>query len=610
MKKIILLPVILLAVSAFSQELDTAYLESLPESVREGVLGQIDSRKDADKPIYRRPSTMIKKNYCDEDLLNRNERIEESFNYESKQGVDNYQNNNNECIPRSDRFGSKFFNMMQSSFMPVNEPNFDSSYILDFGDTLEIHVTSQKNTISQLDIKRDGSINIPNVGKIFIAGLSLKTANEVIKNKVANIIIGAEAYVTLVEVRDIQILITGNAFNPGIYTLNGNSNVLHALSMAGGIDDEVGSYRRIDLIRDNEIINTFDLYDIFIHGKSQYSQRLRSGDSLLIRPSINLVSISGAVKRPGTYELKNNESFFDLFSFGNGFSDSANKETLRIERLENEDVKYFKVDDIDSLVSFIPKPGDRLNVRAYERKRVKITGAVNTPGTYAISTGETLSSLIIKAEGYKDNAYPFAGILNNKKALELNEKAVEKLYTTFVQKLMTKGDPLFQSEALPFALKELKKSDTSGRIMAEFDLSILETNPSLDTILDDGDEIIIPIKTQQVYIFGQINNDGAIRYMPGQGIRDYIARSGGITENADYNYVYVVHPNGEVNRVSNSRIPFLNNRSNDILIYPGSVIYVPRKVNSQEAALVAAIWAPIVSAMATSITALSVLNNN
>ena len=84
-------------------------------------------------------------------------------------------------------------------------------------------------------------------------------------------------------------------------------------------------------------------------------------------------------------------------------------------------------------------------------------GAVNRPGTYTIEYGETLSSLIEKADGYKDNAYPFGGVLNNIKASKLNEIAKERLYTSFVQKLITKGDQLFASESLPFILEELKK---------------------------------------------------------------------------------------------------------------------------------------------------------
>jgi protein involved in polysaccharide export with SLBB domain len=234
---------------------------------------------------------------------------------------------------------------------------------------------------------------------------------------------------------------------------------------------------------------------------------------------------------------------------------------------------------------------------------------VNRPGTYSIAYGETLSSLINKADGYKNNAYPFGGILNNKKALELNQIAKEKLYTSFVQKLITKGDQLFASESLPFILEELKRSEVTGRVMAEFDLDVIKATPSLDTTIDNGDEIIVPIKSEQVYIFGEINQTGAIRYEPSKDINYYISSVGGLLESSDKSNIFVIHPNGEINKLNNvNRLSLLNNRSNDILIYPGSVIYVPREVKSRDASIIASIWAPIVSSAATSITALSVLN--
>ena len=573
MKKILLSVLLIASTTAYSQELDEAYLSSLPESVREDIQDKMAEREVKDAPAYRRPSSMI-----------------------------------NKPIEESSRFGAKIFDMMQTSFMPINEPNFDSSYVLDFGDTLEIQLIGQKNSIDELSVKRDGSINIPEIGKIFVAGLSLEATNLLIKNKISNAYIGIEAFISLVNIRDIQVLITGNAYNPGIYTLNGNSNLLHALSMAGGIDEK-GSYRQIDLIRDNNVISSIDLYDIFIHGKSGFGQRLRSGDSIFIRPANNLVSITGSVKRPGIFELKSSETFFDLFNYGNGFSPSADKNTLRIERLDGEINRFIKVSDVNSLSSIEIAPGDRLNVRAYERKLVTISGAVKTPGVYTISKGETLSSLIEKAEGYKDDAYPFAGILNNQRTQIINEDAVGKLYSSFVKKLITKGDSLFASESLPFILAELKKSTVSGRIKAEFDLDVIKASPDIDTSLDDGDVIIIPTKTQQVYIYGEVNNPGAMRYKPSQTINDYLINSGGQLGSADSENIFVIHPNGEINRVTNARLSFLNNRSNDILIYPGSVIYIPRKILVRDPALIASIWAPIVSALALSLTSLSVLDN-
>ena len=583
MNKFLITTLLITSAAIFSQELDDAYLKSLPDNIREDVLLKIDQRDEGEKPVYRRQSSMTDKIFSEDEI---------------------------EARKKRNRFGDNIFDTMQSSFMPINEPNLDSSYILDFGDTLELQLIGQKNSIDKLSVKRDGSINIPEIGKLFVSGLSLDDVNKLIKAKINAVYIGVEAFITLVNIRDIQVLVTGNAYNPGIYTLNGNSNILNALSMAGGVDEN-GSYRKIDLIRDNEVIKSVDLYDVFIYGKSGFGARLRTGDSIIVRPSMKMVAISGAIKRPALYELTEDNSFSDLIEYADGFADNANLETLRVERPFKEDTSFIDISDLDQLSSMEVRSSDRLNVRAFERRTVTITGAVKTPGVYTISKGETLSSLIRKAEGYKDNAYPFGGVLINKKALELNEVAAEKLYKSFVQRLITKGDALFASESLPFILDELKKTEISGRVMAEFDLDVIEANKDLDTTLDDNDEIIIPIKSEQVFIFGEVNQPGAVRYKPSQNVADYILGAGGALESSDIYNTFVIHPNGEVNRSSNgSRLSLLNNRNNDILIYPGSVIYIPREVKTRDASMVASIWAPIIGSAATSITALSVLNNN
>jgi len=582
MNKFLITTLLITSAAIYSQELDESYLKSLPDNIREDVLLKIDQRDVDEKPIYRRQSSMTDKPFSEEEM---------------------------EARKKRNRFGDNIFDTMQSSFMPINEPNLDSSYVLDFGDTLELQLIGQKSSIDNLSVKRDGSINIPEIGKLFVSGLPLDDVNKLIKAKISAAFIGVEAFITLINIRDIQVLVTGNAYNPGIYTLNGNSNILNALSMAGGVDVN-GSYRKIDLIRNNEVIKSVDLYDIFIYGKSGFGERLRSGDSIVVRPSMKMVTISGAVKRPALYELTEDNNFSDLIEYGDGFADNANLETLRIERPLKDDTSFIDILDLDQLSFMDVRSSDRLNVRAFERRTVTISGAINTPGVYTISKDETLSSLISKAQGYKDNAYPFGGVLINETALALNEVAAEKLYKSFVQRLITKGDALFASESLPFILDELKKTEISGRVMAEFDLDVIEANKDLDTTLDNNDQIIIPIKSEQVYIFGEVNQPGAIRYKPSQSVTDYIARAGGTIESSDINNTFVIHPNGEVNRISNaSRLSMLNNRNNEILIYPGSVIYIPREVKSRDASVIASIWAPIVGSAATSITALSVLNN-
>ena len=160
-------------------------------------------------------------------------------------------------------------------------------------------------------ISRSGSINLPEIGIINIAGQTLNDASRLIHAKVKESYIGTEAFVSLENIRDINVMIAGNVFNPGVYTLSGNSNALQALVIAGGINQQ-GSYREINLKRNNQTIETIDIYDYLIFGNSSVLTRLRSGDLIFVEKSKNIVSISGAVKRPTSYELKNNETLDDL----------------------------------------------------------------------------------------------------------------------------------------------------------------------------------------------------------------------------------------------------------------------------------------------------------
>ena len=216
--------------------------------------------------------------------------------------------------------------------MPINEPNLDNNYILDFGDELKIQLTGQKDFIERFVINRDGSINIDEVGKINLMGLGLEEAINLIRTKVQNKYVGTDAFVTLVNVRDVNVLVSGNAFNPGVYTLNGNSNILHAISVAGGID-EFGSYREINLIRNNEIIETLDIYDLLISGDYKLKKRLQSGDVNFVTAIKNLISIDGALKRPAKYELKNDESLFKVIDFAIGLNKFADLDNIYLERV-------------------------------------------------------------------------------------------------------------------------------------------------------------------------------------------------------------------------------------------------------------------------------------
>ena len=565
-----------------AQEMDDEYLESLPEGVRKDVLDKMEAEKDMKKPVYRRASTMIDK---DEGEL------------EQEDG--------------EEIFGSKFFDTIQTSFMPINDPNLEGDYVLDFGDVIEINLIGQKDSIESYEIGRDGSINLPDLGKINLAGLTLSQASDLIKAKIKQTFIGTDAYISLINIRDINVIISGNAYNPGIYTLNGNSNMLHALSMAGGIN-EYGSYRNIQLIRDGEKIDQLDIYQVLMYGKSNFKRSLRSGDSIVVQRKGKIVSIESGVLRTGKYELLNEESFQDLISFANGLSLNADTNNVVIKRVSRGSSKVIDV-NFEEIASLDVNNGDGLFIREFKFNSVKINGAVKNPGTYILPMGTKLSKLIEDAGGYESTAYPFGGFLNNKKSLDINKASKERLYDKFLNNLIIRSTSqgVAIDENFGLMLEKLRESPVSGRVIAEFDMDVLSLQPDLDTILEDGDEILIPNITQQVFVQGEISNPGAIRYSPNMDISFYIKNAGGALDSADLKNIFIVHPNGETtNLASNYKNPFMIFDGNKELIYPGSIIYVPMSSNLATSLETAAIWAPIISSLALSITSLSVLSNS
>ena len=273
MKKLLFLGVLFQLISIQAQQLDESFLDSLPDDIREDLVKRADGQAKTSEEMYR-PSQYSSKLQRAEELLNLKTRLEADL-LELEQRLQS-----DEVLKiRTDLeiFGKDFFSSFQTSFMPINEPNPDSTYSLDVGDVVNIQLTGQIDLIEDIPISGDGAINISDIGKIVLAGLTLGEASDLVKARVSSAFFGTEAFISLAELRDVNVLVTGNAANPGIYTLSGNSNVLQALSVAGGVNEQ-GSYREINLVRKNKVIESLDMYDLLIKGNYNLKERLRSGD--------------------------------------------------------------------------------------------------------------------------------------------------------------------------------------------------------------------------------------------------------------------------------------------------------------------------------------------
>ena len=577
-------------ISSQDANFDAAFLDSLPDEVKEDVLQEVKSKNESEstQKYQRTPSSKLLKSNV---VKKWNQFLEDQATE-----LDD------------ERFGMSFFRSLQTSFMPINEPNFDPNYLVDYGDILEIQLLGPDSKIEEIDIKRDGSINIKDIGKIFVGGMPLYKAEALISQKVADILIGTKALVSLTSMRDIQILVTGYSFSPGVYTLNGGSNILHALNVSGGIKEN-GSLRNIQVNRNGVLIHTVDLYDYFINGNLSNTIKLRSGDSISIQPAGLMVYAEGGLKRPYLYEMKSGETLSDLLNFAQGFNEFANLQEISYQYFKNGKL-ISEIINHKNFDNHLIEQKSGLYVSEYDLHQVKVSGAVEREGTYIISENETLSSVIKRAGGYKSSAYIFGGILLNDKAKKLEIENQDKIYSDLIKFIATSlGSTSAFSQnttgpnSLGLILDELKNYEPVGRIQAEFDLNKIDQNYLLDTTLSHMDEIHIPKITQQVYVLGEVGSQGAIRYIPNSKVSDYIKNAGGYTSYTDDTKIYIVSPSGKAQLYKSRMFG-----SDDYLIYPGSVIYVPRQVAAVKGVALAGVVAPIFSSLALSLASLNAIN--
>jgi len=509
-------------------------------------------------------------------------------------------------------FGSNFFNTFQTSFMPINEPNPDGSYTLDVGDVLKIQLIGVDEYDEEFPVNGDGSINLPSIGKIIIAGLSLNEASTIIKSKINDTFIGAKAFISLDRIRDVNILVTGNTKNPGIYTLTGNSNILHALSASGGVN-EFGSFREINLIRNNDVIETLDVYDLLIDGKYTLKKRLRSGDTVFVKPRMNVVTIDGAVKRPAKYEMKNGQLLEDIVRYANGIKRTADIQNISLERVLDGTLKTIPVLNQSQFSTISPVDGDLIYVREFPYRNARITGAVKKPGSYTLAAGETLDDLIDKAGGFNSNADPFAAVYLNEDAKKINQKSKEILYEEFLDNIIAVSQKNignnFDLSPIVNLTEDIKNSDPSGRVVV--DLLSNDSDSFQQVQVKEGDQLVIPEKSNNVYVFGEISSEGAVMFLPNKNIDYFVNKSGGFKKFADVNSIYILHPNGESVRYKSKRNIFESQPRSDIKIYPGSIIFVPRMIDdSTSRRLAAQAYVSILGNIGIALASLSSINNN
>ncbi|MDA0843651.1 MAG: SLBB domain-containing protein, partial [Bacteroidetes bacterium] len=406
-------------------------------------------------------------------------------------------------------FGKHIFKDGSISTFEVSKDYVPSdAYILGPGDVVTVSIFGRSQADLQFTIKADGFIEPANLPKIYLKGISLGQARDVVRRRLQNFyqFEKGQFALTLTTARTLTIQITGAVERPGTYTISAYNTAFNALMAAGG-PSKLGTVRNIQIINGRKV-NNLDVYEYLFNPKKQSDYYLQSNDILYVPYTGAIVEVKGSVKQEGIFEMKEHESFSELLQYTGGYVSDALKDEIQLVR-KDENGSYVKEFSNDELNALRFQDGDRVIIATQTSDRkdyVEVKGAVNYPGIYGIRDypylKELLEKVILKEESRTDIAYLLRIAANGASSVQ------------------------------PFSPEEVLNGEFNISLEAEDVLQILNQRDFTDSTI--------------VKVSGAVRDSGVYFIDSNVTIETLINLSNGLTKDAkkDLAYVYRRYPDG------------------------------------------------------------------
>jgi polysaccharide export outer membrane protein len=416
-------------------------------------------------------------------------------------------------------FGLDFFRNTTTQFDPNLSGPVDANYKVGPGDKLVLVLTGDVEQSYSLDVTREGFVVVPQVGQVFVNSLTMAELENVLYNRLGRVYSGVRRgagatthfYVTPARLGSNQIFVTGDVLRPGSYRVSSAGTALSALYAARGPSDN-GSLRKVLIRRGGAAVDTLDVYDYLLNGNTAHDVRLSNSDLVFVPIHGPRVRIVGEIARPATYEVKPSETLADALRFAGGFTATAARRRVQIERVLPPDQRALGgrdriVTDIVSdqfmtgLGPSIPVlDGDLIrvfSVASRVRNRVYVKGDVWSPGSLGIAAGMKVSDALRLAGGVKPDVY---------------------LGQVLISRTLADSSKLQLRAAL---------RDTTGAVIN-------------DVPLQEDDEIRVFSTSEfrpmrYVAINGAVHKSGQFPFREGMTVRDLVLLAGGLDQSAYLN---------------------------------------------------------------------------
>ena len=466
-------------------------------------------------------------------------------------------------------------NLFRGNFASTYGNGMNDDYVILPGDRITVRVWGARSYDDVLFVDQQGNIFLPEVGPVRVAGLTQSALSGSVRAKLASVFPeNVNIYVNLQSAQPVAVYVAGNVPNPGRYAGGPQDSVMSYLDRAGGILPEQGSYRNIKILRGQQVIGRVDLYNYMMRGELPHI-RLKDGDTILVEPFGMSVAAYGLLRQPARYEFRGAASGKDLLNYALPMNGVSHVSVGGMRNGEPFNV-YVTLHDFRSLQL---ADGDRVEFVADTRGRtimVAASGAIHGASRFPVLKQTRLKTLL-EYIAVEPELADIKSVYIRRRSVAAEQKVIladalrrleQSALTATSASVDEAGIRVKEAELIQNFVQRASKLEPDGVLV------VSRGGRISDVLLEEGDEIIIPRKTDVVHVSGEVLIPTAVTWEKGLSLKGYLNGAGGLSDRADTDNILIVGLNGEVAHAKGQSIE------------PGDRILVMPKFDSKNLQLV------------------------
>jgi protein involved in polysaccharide export with SLBB domain len=443
--------------------------------------------------------------------------------------------------PPGRMFGAQLFG---GTFRGTLSHGFNPDYVIALGDRIVVRLWGAFNFDGSLVVDPQGNVFVPNVGPVSVAGAKSGDLNKVMESAVRRAFkTNVYVYAALDASQPVKVYVTGFVRQPGLYGGLASDSPVSFLDKAGGVDPDRGSYLDIVVKRGTEVRKRVNLYDFLLNGRLDLVQ-FQDGDVIVVGPRRHTFGVGGEVFNAYDFEFSEREiSLAQALAMAQPKPGATHVSIIRRQGSERRSEYY----PLNQAQHVLLQDGDIVNITADRYPgtiQVRIEGAHSGEHALVLPYGARLKDVL---EQIRSNTmsrldavqlYRKSVKARQKEMLEVSLRKLEEAALSARSK--TAEEATLRGKEAELILKFVERArqiEPKGQV-------ILEAQARNETLLEDGDVIVIPERTSLVMVHGEVLFPTAITWREGTGIDDYISSAGGYTQGADTSKVIVIGQNG------------------------------------------------------------------